>query len=1096
MLALFSAVVAFAQVQLEVKDEQLNNQSLLGLRIRIVNNSGRSYDNVTLQYNLKKRTSETYALDRYYTGNWTFSISQSNENVVVSVNIPHLSEGVSPDESGFSVGIHRTDWQTMTKSTEHGFPLGSSFDQALDYAVICESSLIGGSSYIDPNSVIPSLRFVGLQPVQDDENKIPAWLEIENYGTMSVNLSEMTIVYPLGATIVSSVVSSEVLLPGKKIRVCADQQNCANDDVVAVEPMLPFGSSGEVLVRYNDVAIDYLSWGKNAGALASEARMANVQYSKIRYDVFFYDEYWHALWEGVFFKKVDGVWYSYSTKVDNINTTERPEPIPYNNEESLCLEGDENRRMVRFAWHPVEGAIGYNLTVKREDGYVLFDQFMNGVHSDIELGEGVYEWSVRVVLVGNQYSMSNPWLDHYAIWKKKNVVRCSDITDEHYLQVPQYGVHKDTRMLVPNWGELTEYPEISWDHPDVFVYNLDYHYGLFRSLLNDLFLEVGWRCWAVAAQILNSYYGGNLTQDEIKYYGKTVGFERVTTVYGTHSRPERDKVIGPFVLGEKGSGYPSEVKMTLKWALNLTDESQLEHGSTGGAFDEDFVKDHIGAGRPIYYLQNSHIMIVDGYRFSAGNFQIHRVNIKNGGEAEWTDNVSGNIRVNYYFVPKNVTNPRMSDPRVHIDSDGDGIIDFDEIERFHTNPNAKDSDGDGIEDFVEIFSYTKKEPLLRKMQISSENGNSYIGQFYLGDYIYEVYDSEFKTKENPFGEIVRFESFADIDGDGKRAERDVDSDHPNNDGLWDGAEDLNHNGYVDNDETDPYNISDDYATSFNPVETVEWDAPSLVGVYALDGINIDDNVTCYSGMHGYCQIASESALQYYAVSLGSNSTVGDIYSKGGILLRKNASVVGDVSIYSLPISSMEPELLQSSSVTGLSTLRSLGEWPYVVSDNIHHSLEGKDSWIDLTIPSGQTVTLNGDVSFRNLIVQPGATLKLGVGTINVGNITFETGSKLEFVNPGRETVIIADGNVIWRAQITNSDLQTVAKGFKLIEYAPGYIHIDGDWAGTIHARWCELTLGQAKKAAYGSFVAKKVYLGNGLTIYRVHFSPIPLTDMV
>ena len=128
--------------------------------------------------------------------------------------------------------------------------------------------------------------------------------------------------------------------------------------------------------------------------------------------------------------------------------------------------------------------------------------------------------------------------------------------------------------------------------------------------------------------------------------------------------------------------------------------------------------------------------------------------------------------------------------------------------------------------------------------------------------------------------------------------------------------------------------------------------------------------------------------------------------------------------------------------------------------------------------------------------QPGGTLKLGAGTIHVGNISLESGSKVEFLNPGRETVIIADGFLNWRTQIVNSDLQTVAKGFKLIEYSPGYIHIDGDWAGTIHARWSELTLGQVKKTAYGSFVAKKIYLGNGLTIYRVHFSPIPLTDMV
>lgn len=140
-------------------------------------------------------------------------------------------------------------------------------------------------------------------------------------------------------------------------------------------------------------------------------------------------------------------------------------------------------------------------------------------------------------------------------------------------------------------------------------------------------------------------------------------------------------------------------------------------------------------------------------------------------------------------------------------------------------------------------------------------------------------------------------------------------------------------------------------------------------------------------------------------------------------------------------------------------------------------------------------TVSGSLAFEKGYLNIDTTKTCNVDTTYI-NCSLESGSKVEFLNPGRETVIIADGSLNWSAQIVNSDLQTVAKGFKLIEYAPGYIHIEGDWAGTIHARWCELTLGQVKKTAYGSFVAKKVYLGNGLTIYRIHFSPIPLTDMV
>ena len=1084
---LLSFVLSFAQISVEVKDEQPYNPSMLGLRARVVNNSGQSYDNVTVNILLKKSPSETFALDAYYTEGWNCSIAeQSGEYLVIKMVIPHLGTGISPNESGVSLGIHHADnWQPLSKTSENGFPSGIAFTTALNYSVYQGDVLIGGSSFIDPSSVVSSLRFVGLQPVNNSDGSIPAWIEIENYGTTPADLSNMTLEWPTSMGTASSVVSSAVLQPGKRLRICAVQVDCPDDDVVASVPLLPMGSIGEILLYYNAVALDYLSWGSNAGVLAANAREANIQYTRIRMEPGYADEFWHAVWDGIFYKKIDGQWFSYRTEEYDVNTTNRPGPITYMNEETLCMDGS-NPPKVKFAWHPVEGAIGYNLTVKKSDGTVVFSQFVHRVSRKIELGAGTYYWNVRAVFWKDRYAVDNPWMDHYLIWKTKTITMCTDITNEVYLQAPQYGVHKDTRMLVPNWGELAEFPEISWDHPDVFVYGLTYDYSIIGSFGNPLFYEVDSRCWAVATQILNAFYHGNLTQDEIKYYGKTVGFENVWTVFGTYSRPERDKIIGPFALGLSGVGYLPEIKMLLKWALNI-DDSQLEHGAFGdGPFDQTFVMEHIDQNRPIYFMEKNHFMIVDGYRFSSGDFQVHLVNLYNGGEVEWVSNQDRHVRA--YFVPIDVTHPRMSDIRVHIDSDNDGIVDFDEIERFHTNPYSKDSDGDGIEDKVEIFSYTIKEPFIKTMQCTDPMNYTSSYDLKLGDYI-----------DEEVGTICRLEVYADIDGDGKRAEKDVDSDHPNNDGLPDGAEDLNNNGYVDNGETDPYNIADDGGATGVPsekVEITEWDIPELVAIYTFEELNVGDNVTCNSGMHGYCRVASESALQYYAVSLGHNSTIGDVFSKGGVQLRNDAHVVGDVSVYSLPNASITPDIYQNASVTGETNVHTLGEWPYVVSDNAYHSLEGKENWADLTVHPGQTVSLSGDVAYRNLKVEAGGTLKLGAGTIMVGNITMEWGSRLEFTNPGRETLLIVDGYINWRAQIVNSDLQTVAKGFKLIEYAPGYIHIEGDWAGTIFARWSELTLGQVKKTAYGSFVAKKVYLGNGLTIYRVHFSPIPLTDLV
>lgn len=214
---LFFTVLSFGQLSVEVKDEQVYNSSMLGLRVRVVNNSDQSYDNVSVDIYLKKNASETFVLDNYYTENWSFSISeQSGENVVVHVTIPHVGAGVSPNESGVSVGIHRPDWQAISKFNANGFPSGAAFTEALGYSMFQGDNMIGGTAYIDPSLVAPSLRFVGVQPVANSNGSIPAWIEIENYGTTAADLSLVTLEWATENGLAMGVLLSKILQPGKK----------------------------------------------------------------------------------------------------------------------------------------------------------------------------------------------------------------------------------------------------------------------------------------------------------------------------------------------------------------------------------------------------------------------------------------------------------------------------------------------------------------------------------------------------------------------------------------------------------------------------------------------------------------------------------------------------------------------------------------------------------------------------------------------------------------------------------------------------------------------------------------------------------------
>jgi hypothetical protein len=53
---------------------------------------------------------------------------------------------------------------------------------------------------------------------------------------------------------------------------------------------------------------------------------------------------------------------------------------------------------------------------------------------------------------------------------------------------------------------------------------------------------------------------------------------------------------------------------------------------------------------------------------------------------------------------------RAQEPQVSKDSDGDGLVDFDENERFRTAPNNKDSDKDGVPDKEDIESTRRSRP--------------------------------------------------------------------------------------------------------------------------------------------------------------------------------------------------------------------------------------------------------------------------------------------------------------------------------------------------------------------------------------------------
>jgi len=323
---------------------------------------------------------------------------------------------------------------------------------------------------------------------------------------------------------------------------------------------------------------------------------------------------------------------------------------------------------------------------------------------------------------------------------------------------------KDTDMLCLGWGSNgSSYDgQLAWDRPHPT--NLTHETG---SLLDDKY------CARASVSMITSYYGGNLSQDRISYYY----FEEWSGSPHRDGKPEGDLGCGSGMWGED----------VLSWALN---GAALTYHNGKPSFINQ-IKLWIDQNRPIYIcyiwyngsVENRHAMVIDGYDLYGEKVHVlDPWNIAGSGlDKVW---VSYNDFESIYqgsiekaVVPQSGATGRSDETTIWMDSDSDGICDFDEIYRFGTDPDNFDTDGDDVHDKEEIISYT-----------------------FLSDPI--RYDANDLRKPDP-------------DNDNNRCELDDDSD---NGGVSDGQEDENGNGFFEPalGETDPLNPSDDPIPNSSP----------------------------------------------------------------------------------------------------------------------------------------------------------------------------------------------------------------------------------------------------------------------------------------
>ena len=1075
---------AFA-VSVDFYDEQQNNPSITGIKLRINNDSSSPIRDAKLRYYFHK-SSSVYAVDGHYLAGASIQVNDVNEDLAYfELGIPSVSVGYYPNMDGFSVSLHNENWSSRDKSKDYSYQAFSSFKQNTKVVLLSGNDVVFGT--VPDVQIAPEPKTVKISGLKFSEN---SWLELKNVGNSSVALSNFQLVDADNSafTVNGSLESGEIL------RICQNKTACGNADKSQVLSNFSWGDHGEAFLKQNNSVVSYVAWGEpgahaadavNAGVWAdtllffpAESRVQdfNADYTK---DAFF------RLKPNKSGVKTDD-WFSFTSNDNPNKFVSVPLPIKTSANKPVIkqIPGDNS---VLFSWLPVQGVDSYRVIVRDRNNNDVYNLSTPNTSLSLELTEGLYSWTV---IGEDEFWISRMKNGNLFVDSDNIEIKEANINTSIFKQLKIHKIkgRRDTKML--DLGYLDNLLNYSWDRPNLDAEKIEWHENT--------------RCWAIATEVMNHLYGGNLTQDEIVYHG----------LYKT-----KDPLLSPF-LPEGGSisidqetgaitvdpvtGEPiGEVVETLKWALRV---DKLNFGE--GAPSYATVKNAIDNRKLVYLDVPKHAMLIYGYVGDASNYAFYYAFIDNEGNVGTSLNYRKQIYG--YFIPDAVYGDvEMSDVRVHMDSDGDGITDFEEEERFCinvqnekvcTNGSLVDSDNDGIEDKREIYDYV------------FSSVNVYCAGF-CDTNIYRIPRIDRSLK--------KIHQRYDKNKNKIPAELDPDDD---GDGIEDGLKGEN--------------------------GVVNMDVPENYTIFGREYVRINDGVKCYNTQmvsDSYCNIASSDEnkfsydISYEPINIGVQAHVGNVdvrYVNSFVnstgervypgkhsypFLRSSSVVHGNVNIYAIQMPTYKEitEIMQRGYDAGEARaiyLADFNPFDYLTKQNRaiiegNVTLQYVNDWRNeytyaYSVPmpsisksqtkvvrSGETYRLKDGDAFYSLRVEPGATLVIEPGEMFVdGMLHIEPNSTVRFAEPGKGTVLHTNGKIIWRTFNSEPASNTqywvnVARGFKLAHHSSQIVCIEGLWAGTVYAPKAKVVMGQVSKAIYGRILGRDVDIHQYSRVYRVDFNP-------
>lgn len=1058
MLAMVLAGQVHA-ISVDFYDEQQNNSSMTGIRLRINNDSNAPIANAKVRYYFHRSSSAPYAVDSYYIAGATMTVNDVNSELAyVELSVPSVPVGYYPDMAGFSLALHDESWGAWNKGLDYSYQLTSTMLENAKVVLLSGDDVIFGEA---PDAVVvPETGKLKISGIRFSEN---AWIEIKNVSNVDAVLADYQLVNTNGDVFA---LGTGTLAAGEVLRICENQAACANFTNALVVPNFGWDDVGEAILKKDASMVSYVAWGE-AGANASDASNAGLWNDPM--DYFHAEEqsqvYGLSYTKNAFFRlkaKKSGAkmedWFSFTSNDSPVESASSPNPIKLSANKPVIkyIPGDNG---VLFSWVPVENTESYRIVIFDANQNVVYDEVTQETAVSVPLAQGNYSWAV--------YG-SDSFNDDSRCPEVNGVMRChalehigieqANINTNIYkkLDVEEIAARRDTRLLDLAW--LGDTPKHSWDRPNLDAANYDAH-------------EAN-RCWAVAIELMNHYYGGNLTQDEIVFKAKFKKDEPLLSALDMEGGVMTvDPVTKELVLDPVSGDPIGDLPETMKWALKV---DRLNYGA--GAPSYATVKNAIDNNRLVYVGIPQHAMVIYGYVGDASNYAFYYAFVSNNGI--FGNSLIEDTPITEYFIPDvQYGNVEMSDYRVGYDSDSDGITNFDEIYRFNTDPSNADSDNDGIEDKREIFEYTWK-----------------------------ANDGCFNC-----GPLKDIQAKADKNKNDVRAEHDPDDD-------GDGIED----GLKGKDMVVTMDVPGDYTIFGREYVTINDNAKCYDTPYESNSYcnlaSSDENKFAYN-------------ISYRPITIGARAHVGnvDFYNMPfnsafpgehrTSMLRNSSVVHGDVNIYGVSMGYLIQHMEEYKAIGDMDAFLSTVDPTEYLSRQNNAVVEGsvnmknQSAWTQeytyayssempeipdskvKVVRNGETYHLKDGDEFYNLRVESGATLIIEPGEMFVYHtFQIEPNSTVRFAEPGKGTVLHTNGSIIWRnyksEPATNTQYWTnVAKGFKLAHHSSKAVYFEGMWAGTIFAPKAKIIMGQTVKTIYGRILGRDVVVHQFAKIFRVDFAP-------